>query len=154
MNKFLVILLFLFSVVSSAQSNKMTFSYDLAGNQTNRTLCLSGCTSKPSGLSKEIPKDIEAITDKDLKKFSSEDVISYYPNPVKEELYLKWLQAPENYVSSIVIYEVNGKVLKTYSKTENINTQNISFQNYPNGIYVVALIYANGDQKTIKIIKQ
>lgn len=133
---------------------RITFAYDNAGNQLNRVLCLSGCTSKLSKSSKETIKDIDAITEEDLKKFSAEDVISYYPNPVKEELYLKWQFAENNYVSSIVIYGINGQVLKTFSKTENINTQNISFQSYPSGVYMVALVYANGEQKTIKIIKQ
>lgn len=134
--------------------NKINFVYDNAGNQTSRTLCLSGCTSKSATESKDRVKDIAAIMDDDLEKFSSDDVISYYPNPVKEELYLKWQQADDNHVSSIAVYGLNGQVLQTYSKTENINTQNISFQSYPIGIYIVALIYTSGEQKTIKIIKQ
>lgn len=154
MNKFLLLILFLFSIASNAQSNKMTFNYDLAGNQTTRVLCLSGCTSKTSSQSKEKLKEIEAIVDEDLKKFFTGDVISYYPNPVKEELYLKWQQSEGNYVSSIVVYGLNGQILKTYSKTENINTQNISFQSYPTGIYMIVLVYSNGEEKTIKIIKQ
>ncbi|KIA99668.1 hypothetical protein OA88_19105 [Flavobacterium sp. JRM] len=130
---------------------KITFNYDAAGNQILRELCLSGCTAKPI---KDIPKEIEAITNEDLQKFSPEDVISYYPNPVREELYLKWELKDDNRVSSIVVYGLNGQILKTYHKTEKMNTQNISFQSYPAGVYVVALIYTSGDQKTIKIIKQ
>ncbi|REG97998.1 T9SS type A sorting domain-containing protein [Flavobacterium aquicola] len=134
--------------------SKITFTYDNAGNQTSRTLCLSGCTSKSATQSKEMVKEIAAITDDDLEKFSSEDVISYYPNPVKEELFLKWQQAEDNSVSSIVVYGLDGQVLKTYLENRNISTQNISFQSYPIGIYIVALIYTSGEQKTIKIIKQ
>jgi hypothetical protein len=136
--------------ICSSQT-KITFNYDAAGNQILRELCLSGCTAKPS---KEIPKEIEAITDEDLQKFSPEDIISYYPNPVKEELYLKWELKDDNRVLSIVVYSLNGQILNTFSATEKLNTQNISFQNYPTGMYIVALIYTNGDQKTIKIIKQ
>lgn len=135
-------------------TSKITFTYDNAGNQTARVLCLSGCTSKSSAISKDTVKDIAAITDEDLEKFYPSDQISYYPNPVKEELFLKWQQAEKNSVSSIAVYGLNGQVLQTYSKTENINTKNISFQSYPIGIYIVALIYTSGEQKTIKIIKQ
>lgn len=134
--------------------NKINFVYDNAGNQTSRTLCLSGCTSKSATESKERVKDIAAITDDDLKKFFSDDVISYYPNPVKEELYLKWQSAEDIYVSSITINDLSGRMLKTYAKTENINTQSIAFQSYPAGIYMVTLVYINGEEKTIKIIKQ
>ncbi|QSB25551.1 T9SS type A sorting domain-containing protein [Flavobacterium sp. CLA17] len=138
------------TLTSSFAQQKITFAYDTAGNQISRTLCLTGCTAKPG---KEI-KEIEAITDADMEKFSSEDVISYYPNPVKEELFLKWELINDNKVSSVIVYGVNGQVLKTFSKTDNLNTLNISFQEYSKGIYMVALNYSNGDQKTIKIIKQ
>jgi hypothetical protein len=147
------ILLFIFLItysVCNSQTN-ITFNYDSAGNQILRQLCLSGCTAKPS---KEIPKEIEALVEEDLQKFSPEDVISYYPNPVREELYLKWELKDDKNVSSIVVYGLNGQTLNTYHKNEKSNTQNISFQSYPTGVYIVALIYTNGDQKTIKIIKQ
>ncbi|MCV9930890.1 T9SS type A sorting domain-containing protein [Flavobacterium sp. LS1R47] len=150
MKYYLLLILFGFSINIVAQQ-KITFNYDAAGNQTLRELCLSGCTAK---MSKEIPKEIDAITDEDLQKFSPEDVISYYPNPVREELYLKWELKDGNSVSSIVVYGLNGQTLNTYHKTKKINTQNISFQSYPTGVYIVALIYTSGDQKTIKIIKQ
>lgn len=148
--KMIFSLLLFATFTSSFAQQKIIFGYDAAGNQTSRTLCLTGCTAKPG---KEI-KEIEAITEEDLEKFFSEDVISYYPNPVKEELYLKWELIDNNKVSSIAVYGINGQVLRTFSGTEILNTLNISFQQYAAGIYMVALNYSNGDQKTIKIIKQ
>ena len=47
--------------------------------------------------------------EEDLLKFSPEDVISYYPNPVREELYLKWELVNENKVSSIEVFSINSK---------------------------------------------
>lgn len=149
MNKYLLILLFHFSILLSAQQ-KITFSYDAAGNQINRELCLN-CTSKKV---EEFPKEIEALAEDDLLKFSPQDVISYYPNPVKEELYLQWQLTPDNYVSSIHVYSVTGQILRTYQGNESINSLNIPFQSYPSGIYLVLLTYKNGGEKTIKIIKQ
>jgi len=138
----------LFCVISNAQT-KIKFSYDTAGNQTSRILC-PNC---PPETGKQI-KEIEALTDEDLEKFSEEDVISYYPNPVKEELYLKWELTDDNYVTSIQIFSMTGQVLTTYQATKKNNTQNILFQSYPSGVYVVLLNYKSGDPKTIKIIKQ
>ncbi|KIA99727.1 hypothetical protein OA88_19470 [Flavobacterium sp. JRM] len=149
MKRLLLFISLITCFVCSSQT-KITFNYDAAGNQILRELCLT-CTSKNI---KEIPKEIEAIAEEDLQKFSAEDVISYYPNPVREELYLKWELKDDNRVSSIVVYGLNGQILNTYHKTEKVNTQNISFQSYPTGVYVIALIYTSGDQKTIKIIKQ
>lgn len=148
--KLIFSLLLFATLTSSFAQQKITFGYDTAGNQTSRTLCLTGCTAKPG---KEI-KEIEAITEEDLEKFSPEDVISYYPNPVKEELYLKWELTDNNKVSSVVVYGLHGQVLRTFSGTDRLNTLNISFQQYSTGIYMVDLNYSNGDQKTIKIIKQ
>jgi hypothetical protein len=138
-----------FSVMAIAQQ-KITFEYDKAGNQINRKLCLN-CTSKKS---KEVPKEIAAITEDDLEKFFPEDAISYYPNPVREELYLKWGLIDQDYVSQISVYSFNGQILKTYSLSKENNAQTIPFQSYPTGTYVIVLQYKNGDQKTIKIIKQ
>jgi hypothetical protein len=144
-------LLLALCTVSNAQQ-KITFNYDSAGNQIVRNLCISGCN--PAGKSASDVKDIEAVTEDDLLKFSKEDVISYYPNPVKEQLYLKWELINDNKVLSITVYGISGQVLRNFSNTENSDNQIISFEQYPRGVYLVALNYKNGEQKTIKIIKQ
>ncbi|MDR7210610.1 T9SS type A sorting domain-containing protein [Flavobacterium piscis] len=149
MKKELLFVILLFSFVTNAQQ-KLSFSYDNAGNQITRTLCLSGCSAKPA---KEI-KEIEALVEEDMLKFSEEDVISYYPNPVKEELYLTWQPADENHITSIQVFSINGQLLKQYRTNSKTNNQNIPFQNYPTGIYAVVLKYNNGEEKSIKIIKQ
>jgi hypothetical protein len=150
MKRYLPIIMTLFSLLSQAQSKKITFTYDGAGNQTKRELCLT-CVAKGSNT---VPKEIEAITEKDLEKFFPEDVLSYYPNPVREELYLKWEVSNDNYIKGLRIYSFNGQAIKSYSLSERDNAQTIPFQSYPSGIYLVVLQYSNGDEKTIKIIKK
>lgn len=149
MKKYLLLAFLSFSLFSKAQTTKIKFSYDTAGNQVSRILCVN-C---PPETGKQV-KEIEAIVDEDLEKFSEEDVVSYYPNPVKEELYLKWELTEDNYVTSIQVFSMTGQVLSTYQGTKNSNTQNILFQSYPSGVYVVLINYKSGDPKTIKIIKQ
>ncbi len=96
MKHFILFILFGFSQFTSAQ-DRIIFSYDNAGNQITRSLCLQCTTLKNSPK----PKEIIALKEEDLQKFFPEDVISYYPNPVKEELYLKWELKDENLVNSI-----------------------------------------------------
>jgi hypothetical protein len=151
MKNYLLVVMILFSLCIQAQPKKITFEYDGAGNQIKRELCLT-CTSKKSNVTP--PKEIAAVTEEDLEKFTPDDVISYYPNPVREELYLKWELSNDVYVKSLQVYNFNGQVLKNYSQSERENTQTIPFQSYPAGVYLVVLEYSNGDQKTIKIIKQ
>ena len=150
MKKYLFIALFVlcFSANANAQT-KLTFSYDGAGNQISRTLCIN-CVSKTV----EEIKEIEAITQDDLLQFSEKDFISYYPNPVKEELYLQWQLSNDNYITSVQLYSVTGQVLRSYQQSLQGNNLTIPFQQYPSGIYIVLMSYKDGGEKSIKIIKQ
>lgn len=150
MNKTFTFLLFLCCCICQAQ-DRITFSYDNAGNQIQRLLCINCSTSK---MIDEKTKEIAALEDEDLLKFSSQDFISYYPNPVKEELYLQWELIEGNSVSSIQVFGLNGQVLQSFSNLEEKNNQNIAFQSYPTGMYGVILFYKNGEQKSIKIVKK
>ena len=148
----LVFFLFaLFTISVNAQpGQRIKFDYDTAGNQTRRFICLS-CSAR---VADSIPKEITELKEEDLLKFSSEDVISYYPNPVREELYLKWDLTNENKVSSIEVFSINGQRVNVYSNLEKENSKNIPFQEYPQGTYLVLLNYANGEKKSITILKK
>lgn len=149
MRNYLLLLFLGFTLFVNAQ-DKITFDYDAAGNQIRRELCLS-CNK--AGYKTTAPKEIAALQEEDLQKIFPEDVISYYPNPVKEELYLKWELVIDKKVTSIYLYAVNGKILQTYDNLEKTNALNIPFFNYPTGVYLVVLMYNDGEQKTIKIVK-
>lgn len=151
MKKYLLLLFIGFSVLVKAQDNKIIFDYDGAGNQIKRELCI-GCT-KPNYKTAS-PKEITALKEEDLLKFSPQDNISYYPNPVKEELYVKWELINDNTVTALQVYSLNGQVLQSYANMEQTNAKNLPFQSYPSGTYLIVLTYRNGEQKSIKIIKQ
>lgn len=148
MKKILFVLSLFIGVYSFGQ-NKLSFDYDAAGNQILRQWC-SSCPSKNG----QNPKPLEEVTSNDLQKFYPGDVISYYPNPVKEQLYLKWEVIDNNTVSVIRLYNLNGQLLKEYKNPVGTNDFSISFGNLPQNIYSLNLVYANGDQKSIKIIKE
>ncbi|WP_244307372.1 T9SS type A sorting domain-containing protein [Flavobacterium fluviatile] len=149
MSKFITLLMLLCCFLCQSQAaDRIIFSYDNAGNQIQRLLCINCATTS------KMSKKITALEEEDLQKFSSQDVISYYPNPVKEELYLQWELIDENYVSSIKVFSLNGQVLQSISNLNKKNNQNVAFQSYPTGMYFVQLQYKNGDEKTIKIVKK
>ncbi|RUT68550.1 T9SS C-terminal target domain-containing protein [Flavobacterium cupreum] len=151
MKKELLLLAFLVCLLSHAQTPKIVFEYDAAGNQTKRYLCLK-CSSA-TGKSDQT-KEAGALVEEKIVPLSSEELISYYPNPVKETLYLTWQQQDHNEVTSVQVFSFLGQVLGTYSVGSGVHELNIPFQNYSGGIYIVALYYSNGSQKSIKIIKQ
>jgi hypothetical protein len=145
--KHLTLLFLLCCGFLATAQNKILFSYDTAGNQIKRELCINCLTGKKV-------KDFKKITKEDLIKSDVSDQISYYPNPVKEELYLAWELANSNTVSSIQVYSLSGQLLQSFQNMDKINQQTIPFQNYPRGVYAIVLFYSNGEQKSIKIIKQ
>lgn len=148
MKHYLLLLIFTCSLAIHAQQ-KIIFEYDGAGNQIKRELTFS--TNKKAVVA---TKEIVAVKEEDLEKFFPEDVLSYYPNPVREELYLQWQLSNENYVKSLHVYNFNGQILRSYSQSDSDNSLTIPFQSYPSGIYLIVLEYSSGDQKTIKIIKK
>jgi len=146
MKYFCVIFFAVFSLFLHAQ--KICFQYDLAGNQIVRELCINEQQNK----STESFSDTEV--EESLQKFFSEDIISYYPNPVKEELFLKWNLIDDNKVEKIEIYNLNGQLVAIFNQLERENTKTISFVRYPVGVYNIVVYYTNKKQESIRIIKK
>ena len=145
MKKLLLLLLFCFSLNGIAQS--INFEYDAAGNQIKRFYM------NPGRNSNEPVKEYNDLTKEDLQKFFPEDVISYYPNPVKDELYLEWELINDNKVLSIHVFSINGQLVKNIDNLSE-NKTIISFQEFTSGTYLVNLNYETGNQKSITIIKK
>jgi hypothetical protein len=142
-------LLFLFFCSLITAQDKIVFTYDDAGNQTIRELCINCINPNARYISN--PKELKK---EDLVTSEVSNLISYYPNPVREELYLSWELANNNAVTSIQIYDLNGRLLRTFQGLTAVTIQTIPFIAYPAGNYLVMLVYSNGEQKTIKIIKK
>lgn len=144
-------LLFLF-IISSCIGQTMDhvqFDYDNAGNQIKRYLV----DINPGRQSNQNIKDIKSLTESDLIKSDIYDDLKYYPNPVKEELYLKWELINDNKVQSISLYSLNGQLIKTINNLEKDNACTFPFRELPQAIYNLVLNYSNGEQKSLKIIK-
>jgi hypothetical protein len=135
----------------SAQNDMIKFTYDGAGNQVQRILCINCLSAKNAN---DSIKEVSVMQEEDLQKFTPNDNISYYPNPVKQELYLQWDLIDGTQISSISIYDLNGRLLQSLNDVSKVSNKNISFQNYPRGVYAVVLNYNNAEQKSIKIIKE
>lgn len=145
MKKILVLLSIFYSFSVNAQ-NRILFSYDGLGNQIRRVICLNCTTSKIVSPSE--------LTDADLIKSDVSDQISYYPNPVREELYVKWTLIDEKKVENISVYNMTGILLKQFNNLNADTLQAIPFSGYPEGMYEVVLIYNNGEKKALKILKK
>jgi Secretion system C-terminal sorting domain len=141
--------IFLIGIINAnAQTNKLLFSYDTAGNQIARTLCVNcpanlGRPGKP----KEVQKtpEIETVVI---------DKVTFFPNPVAEELNIKWELIDNKTVENITVYNLNGALMQSYSDLKNDTLKVLPFGIYPSGMYIVSLTYSNGEQKSLQIIKK
>ncbi len=149
-SKKLFIVLLLVSVVQLyAQDKTIEFAYDNAGNQTERKICINCSTSTAS-------KTLIETTAEDFIPIdvNPTDQITYYPNPVQEELYLKWELINDKKVSSIMIFTTAGLLIKSYQDTATVKLQTINFSNFPSGVYLVLMQFNDGKEKSFKIIKE
>jgi hypothetical protein len=145
--------IFLFIILFCAKNitaqDRITFGYDESGNQKTRQYCF-GCSARSINTAKEVSE----LEPNDLLKFYPEDELSFYPNPVKEQLFLKWKILSERKVNLIKLYSLDGRLLKSIYENENKNSEIIDFSSYPQNIYLISLVYSNGEEKSIKIIKK
>ena len=100
MKKLLLTAVFTFFAAMQAQAQSINFEYDIAGNQIKRKYLFLDTTR----LVNQNVKKTSELKQEDLIKFFPEDVISYYPNPVKEELFLKWELTDNNKVTTIAVF--------------------------------------------------
>jgi hypothetical protein len=132
------LLLLFFTTIVFGQS-KILFAYDKAGNQTDRSICLSNCNN--------VGKNSDGII------AEKTGVLQYYPNPVKEELTIKYSDEKGTKIDKILLFNMAGQQLAFYGKTANGQEIKIPFVNYQMGYYNLVVHYSNGKQQALKIIK-
>jgi len=142
--KHIYYVLLLFITYGSYAQQTFSFTYDEAGNQKIRQLICINCRTS----------DKNETQDLSLTESSDFPQISFYPNPVQEELYLKWQIDKNLYVNSIEVYTMQGQIVYSKQNLSQSDTANIVFSNFAQGIYNVLLIYNNGDKKDLKIVKK
>lgn len=113
----------------------LSFDYDSAGNQTLSALVCINCPEAPAA-----KQSLAQLT--------------YYPNPVAQELHLTWEAMETGRVSAVTLYTLNGKQLATL-KNLTLQTQlSLPFGSYPAGIYLVEVLSSDGATKSFKILKK
>lgn len=147
---FLFCFVFSFTLMFSQSTTRIRFNYDDEGNQIERIICV-GCNARTA---KDSTITSENITESDMEKDLLYHQISYYPNPVKEELYIKWVNDGDNYVLSLELFSQTGQSITKYVNLKGKETATVPFLNYPSGFYNIVLLYNNGEKKTLKIVKK
>jgi len=120
------------------------YSYDSAGNRTNRRIIYLNSTQLKKSYKSE--EDNEVINERlgDIK-------VSIYPNPTDRILEITTSGLDPNSKSSIAIYTMNGTQIQHLSPVGYNNILDLSEQ--PDGAYILILT-ANNEITRWKIIKQ
>jgi len=151
--KYLLFTCLLFVGLSVYGQDRIRFQYDAAGNQISRAICANCLAKTNTPTTTETFKTAETLTEKDLIQDVEFEQLSYYPNPVLEELYVKWHNTATTAVSQVTLYNVNGQEVKTVNNLQNTTKTTISFNQLPEGYYILVLSYTDGSTKNLKIVK-
>lgn len=145
--KKLLLVIGLMLMANAYSQNQLSFSYDNAGNQVVRELicinCKGGKTVKSGG----------EVTSADFVQSELNPAITYYPNPVQEELYIKWNNTEDRIANKILVYNISGQIINQKEVTDTSYTS-ILFSNNASGIYNVHVIYNDGTADILKVIKK
>jgi len=128
-------------------ADRVRFLYDESGNQRERKICINCTANKPTIQSDE-------IVGKNIETFVEEDGLKAYPNPVSEELFIEFNSIDiEKKVSFVEVYSISGQIVKRYSEVKTDTTLIIPFMELAQGMYIVNIIYNNGEVVNLKIQK-
>lgn len=130
--------------------NSLVFDYDTAGNQIKRTLVY--LAARLSSNDNETAIETE-VSKKEMQPMAEYPGIKYYPNPVKSELYLDW-SGSGKVLENIEIYDLNGKLIKSFLNQIALQQAAINFESFSIGIYNMVLVYTDTEKQTFKIVKQ
>ncbi len=130
--------------------NSIWFDYDVHGNQIKRRKIY---LAQNRGGNYIAPSEIK----NEEKKFEESDIYSdvkYFPNPVVEILNVQWINDNEKFVQNIQVFNLSGQLMGMLPIDRNYEEVEVDFRLYPSGFYELVLIYSDGNQKTLKIVKK
>ncbi|WP_410221844.1 T9SS type A sorting domain-containing protein [Pedobacter sp.] len=150
--KILSLLFFLATIGFKGFAQQLSFTYDAAGNQTQRQWICINCRPGTSQSNTE-PLVMEIKNhDSDKQQLKMTKIIAS-PNPFKEVLNLSWQSNEKIYVKEISIYTVTGVKTHDLKPTPAQQELAVPFSHMPVGTYIVYIVLSNQKRETFKVIK-
>jgi len=148
------------SGINNAGAQGVSFGYDTSGNRINRTIVMKAPEFTPPQDSTETVIEDEEGVIASLQDIESpqeiytdvlmETHITIYPNPTRGMLTVKFSDLPQDAVSSITLFDMQGKIITQQQSLSDENRLDISAQ--PVGTYIMQITV--GEEVTNwKIIK-
>ncbi|HEX9980165.1 MAG TPA: T9SS type A sorting domain-containing protein [Flavobacterium sp.] len=148
------LLLFLFALIGATAQcqtwDHIQFDYDLAGNQIKRyVIDIVAGKENP-----EVVKALDSLVEGDLLTSDIYADVKFYPNPVQEQLYVKWTNVKQVHVENISVFNLGGQKLYNFDIEGDTESTIVNFQPLPEGLFTLVLTYSDGNRKTLKIVKK
>jgi YD repeat-containing protein len=137
-----ILLLLLLAAFALQGEDKVTFTYDQAGNRLSRTITLG------SSLVKRNHQPTDSVV---IKESIGERTIKVFPNPTRGALGIDIQGGDPKQELRLVIYSGAGATLYNQPATEGLNP--IDMTQYPQGWYVLRVV-AGTEKREYKIVKE
>ncbi len=140
------------AISQSLHAQKLSFSYDASGNQTERRWVCINCPSAKQMVSDK--KTLAKLNNEEIGNgLTTERGLKAYPNPLKEVLNLSWGVPEKIFLKTIDIYSVGGNSVFKKSYGPSDRQTSIPFQDLPPGTYLLLGRYSDDKTETVKLIK-
>lgn len=134
---------------TSIFAQKLSFSYDASGNQSERRWVCINCRPAQD-LSINSPGKLTAMGQ---NMEAMQKSLKVFPNPATEQVNLVWQLPGEVYVQEIVIYDISGKKIYSGKHSPDKKDAQIALHGYPSGTYLLVVLYSDGSSESVKLIK-
>lgn len=133
------------------------FSYDTAGNQTQRFYCPTGtnCTI-PDPPQEPVPEIIDELAEVESEDGDTIELIRIFPNPTAGEITVEIKESNgelKKMIESIVVYDSKGQIV--FQKSEiKASKDNFNLSARPSGVYLVHIHFNDNSHTSKQIIKK
>ncbi len=127
-----------------SSSGTIHFDFDNAGNQIKRYFPYN----------KSSKQEVIAATAIQEINEENKSELSYFPNPIEAELTISWVKSKNTYINSIQVFNINGKLIRSFNPSKSNQELSLPFQNIASGVYIIKALFNNGKQDSFKVIKK
>ncbi|MCF6349286.1 MAG: T9SS type A sorting domain-containing protein [Flavobacteriaceae bacterium] len=128
-------------------SGTIHFSYDNAGNHIKRSFATSKSANQIAEVTETLVEELE-------EKQEDISLLDYYPNPIENELTITWAKSINTHVTSVFVFNISGKLVKSFNPSQKSQELNLPFQNIASGLYIIKVLFNDGKQDVFKVIKK
>ena len=133
-----------FEVLDNTQTINIAHNYDMADG----TVVLNNSASDILGTANDIILTPLSIDDNKFKKN-----LSIYPNPVKDELFIKVSPQLSSKIESLKIYTIEGKLVESRNNLKATNGEiEVNISGLRSSLYFMTITSEDAQQATFKIL--